>query len=99
MRYKLTFISGVAVGYLLGARAGRERYEHLRKSAQRIAQNPAVRNAAEAAGRTGREVALKAADAVTGKVGDRLPDSVTARVDKWRGNGAYAEDGWGTSNT
>ncbi|MDT3395477.1 YtxH domain-containing protein [Streptomyces sp. B1866] len=60
MRYRLTFISGVAVGYVLGARAGQERYEQLRKSARQIAQNPAVRNTAESAARTGRQTAEKA---------------------------------------
>ena len=38
MRYRLTFIAGLATGYVLGARAGRERYEQLRKAAQRIAR-------------------------------------------------------------
>jgi hypothetical protein len=99
MRYRLTFISGVAVGYVLGARAGRERYEQLRKTAQRVAQNPAVRNAAESAGQTGREVAVKAVEAVTSKVGDRLPPSVTERVNRLRGNGRAPDDDWGTSNT
>jgi hypothetical protein len=98
MRYRLTFVCGVAVGYVLGARAGRERYEQLRKSAQRVAQNPAVRNAAESAGQTGRGVALRAVDAVSSKVGDRLPDSVAERVRRLR-NGAAADDDWGTSNT
>ncbi|NSC21601.1 YtxH domain-containing protein, partial [Streptomyces albus subsp. chlorinus] len=59
MRYRLTFVSGLAVGYVLGARAGRERYEQLRKGARRIAQNPAVRNAGEAAALSGRQVAAK----------------------------------------
>ncbi|MCW2873866.1 YtxH domain-containing protein [Actinacidiphila oryziradicis] len=99
MRYRLTFITGVAVGYVLGARAGRERYEQLRKSAQRVAHNPAVRNAAETAGQTGRGAALKAVDAVKGKVGDKVPASVTAQVRRLRRKGAAVEDGWGTSNT
>jgi hypothetical protein len=99
MRYRLTFIGGVVVGYVLGARAGREKYEQLRKSAQRIAQNPAVRNAAESAGQTGRGVAVKAVDAVAAKVGDKLPPSVSDRVRRLRRNGASAEDDWGTSNT
>lgn len=46
---RLTFIAGLAVGYVLGTKAGRERYEQLKKSATRISQNPAVRNAAETA--------------------------------------------------
>jgi hypothetical protein len=99
MRYRLTFVCGVAVGYVLGARAGRERYEQLRKSAQRVAHNPAVRNAAESAGQTGRGVALKAVDVVSSKVGDRLPDSVAERMRRLRANGSPVDDDWGTSNT
>ncbi|MDX2848370.1 MULTISPECIES: hypothetical protein [Streptomycetaceae] len=99
MRYRLTFISGVAVGYVLGARAGRERYEQLRKSAQRIAQNPAVRNSVESAGQAGRGAAVKAVDVVTAKVGDRLPPAVAERLRRVRGNGSAGEDDWGTSNT
>lgn len=99
MRYRLTFVCGVAVGYVLGARAGHERYEQLRNSAQRVARNPAVRNAAESAGQTGRGVALKAAEAVSSMVGDRLPDSVAERVRRLRADGVPADDDWGTSNT
>ncbi|MBB5933109.1 YtxH domain-containing protein [Streptomyces zagrosensis] len=99
MRYRLTFITGVAVGYVLGARAGRERYEQLRKSAQRVSQNPAVRNTAEAAAHSGREAAGKAFDAVSAKLGDRLPDSVSERVQSLREQRNATEDDWGTSNT
>jgi hypothetical protein len=99
MRYRLTFITGVAVGYVLGTRAGRERYEQLRKGAQRLARNPAVRNAAETAGQTGRGVALKTADVVRGRVGDRVPQGMAAQVRRLRGKGTAVEDDWGTSNT
>jgi hypothetical protein len=97
MRYRLVFISGVAVGYVFGTRAGRERYEQLRKSANRFTQNPAVHDAVKNAKDTGRSVAAKAADAVVGKVGDKLPESVAERVrdlrqrdsdDDWGGSGA-----------
>jgi hypothetical protein len=99
MRYRLTFISGVAVGYVLGARAGRDRYEQLRKSARSFAQNPAVRNSVESAGQAGRGAAVKAVDAVTAKVGDRLPPAVAERLRRVRGNGSAVADDWGTSNT
>ncbi len=59
MRYRLTFIAGVALGYVLGTRAGRERYEQLKKSARRFAENPAVRNAAESAAHSGRDFAAR----------------------------------------
>ncbi|MGW4505801.1 YtxH domain-containing protein [Streptomyces sp. NPDC004436] len=100
MRYKVTFVVGLALGYVLGTRAGRERYEQLKKSARQVAQNPAVRNAAETAGRTGREYAGKAYAVVSEKVGGAVPDSVAGRVRGLRDRaGVGADDEWGTSNT
>ncbi|MEW2081130.1 YtxH domain-containing protein [Streptomyces sp. NPDC005283] len=99
MRYKLTFVIGLALGYVLGTRAGRERYEQLKKSARQIAQNPAVRNAAETAAQGSREVAGKAFHTVSEKVGERVPDSVAERVRSLRERTAAGEDEWGTSNT
>ncbi|XXZ49048.1 YtxH domain-containing protein [Streptomyces cavourensis] len=102
MRYRLTFIAGVALGYVLGTRAGRERYEQLKKSAQRFAENPAVRNAAESAAHNGRDIAGKAYHSVSDKVGDKVPASVAERVrslkERSSQNGG-AEDDWGTTNT
>ncbi|MFF5444766.1 YtxH domain-containing protein [Streptomyces sp. NPDC012888] len=95
MRYKVVFAVGLAFGYVLGTRAGRERYEEMRKSAREIARNPAVRNAAEQVGQTGREVAGKAFAAV----GDRIPASVAGRVRSLRERGQGYDDDWGTSNT
>ncbi|MER5756529.1 YtxH domain-containing protein [Streptomyces sp. NPDC002088] len=101
MRYRLTFVAGLVLGYVLGTRAGRERYEQLKKSARQVAQNPAVRNTAESAAQQGRQFAGKAYHAVSEKVGERMPDSVTDRVRSLRArntDGAGADD-WGTSNT
>jgi hypothetical protein len=100
MRYKLTFIVGAAFGFVLGARAGRERYEQMVQAAQRFAQNPAVRNAAETAAQQSRTVAVKAADTVGAKVGPKLPQPLAEKVRSLRSNGnGPGEDEWGTSNT
>ncbi|MFD7403726.1 YtxH domain-containing protein [Streptomyces sp. NPDC059866] len=99
MRYRLTFVVGLAVGYVLGTRAGRERYEQLKKSARQIAQNPAVRNTAETAAQQGRHFAGKAYHTVSEKVGDHMPDSVAQRVRSLRHANGFPEDDWGTSNT
>ncbi|MDI3406286.1 YtxH domain-containing protein [Streptomyces cavernicola] len=99
MRYKLTFVAGLALGYVLGTRAGRERYEQLKKSARQVAQNPAVRNTVESAGQSGRQFAGKAFASVSEKVGDRVPDSVAGRVRSLREKSQGDEDDWGTSNT
>ncbi|MER0445460.1 YtxH domain-containing protein [Streptomyces sp. Edi4] len=99
MRYRLSFAAGMALGYVLGTRAGRERYEQLKKSARQVAQNPAVRNTAESAAQTSRDVAGKAFHAVSEKVGDKVPASVAGRVRSLRERGQGGEDDWGTSNT
>jgi hypothetical protein len=45
MRGKVAFLAGAAVGYLLGARAGREKYDELVAAARRLMDNPSVREA------------------------------------------------------
>ncbi|MFF0227575.1 YtxH domain-containing protein [Streptomyces sp. NPDC004629] len=99
MRYRLTFVAGLALGYVLGTRAGRERYEQLKKSALQFAQNPAVRNTAETAAQQGRQFAGRALHTVSDKVGDRMPDSVAHRVRTLRERtaGGSGADDWGTS--
>ncbi|GHD98552.1 hypothetical protein GCM10010339_06180 [Streptomyces alanosinicus] len=101
MRYRLTFVAGLALGYVLGTRAGRERYEQLKKSARRIAQNPAVRNTAESAAQQGRQYAGKAFHTVSDRVGDRVPETVAQRVRSLRERNLNGtpDDDWGTSNT
>ncbi|MEO5874643.1 MAG: YtxH domain-containing protein [Streptosporangiaceae bacterium] len=63
---KAAFIVGAATGYVLGAKAGRERYEQIRKAARRVAQNPAVQSAAGSArtqaGDLGSRAAQKAGE-------------------------------------
>jgi len=48
MRYRIAFIVGLAVGYVLGTKAGRERYEQLQKMARQVRDNPSVQQAAGA---------------------------------------------------
>ena len=42
MRYRAMFFVGLAIGFVLGARAGRERYEQIVKYSQQVAGSPAV---------------------------------------------------------
>ncbi|MFF0306283.1 YtxH domain-containing protein [Streptosporangium sp. NPDC004379] len=64
--YRLMFGAGLAVGYVLGSRAGRQRYEQIKRMAERVADSPAVQ---EAAGLVGARVS-KATDIARTKVGD-----------------------------
>ncbi|MGP4113679.1 hypothetical protein ACTWP5_22560 [Streptomyces sp. 4N509B] len=78
--HKLMFVAGVAVGYVLGTRAGRERYEQMREQAHRLGANPAFRNTMDTATQTGRQAASRAAGAVATKAGDRLPGPVVEKL-------------------
>jgi hypothetical protein len=42
----LKFLLGAAIGYVLGTKAGHERYEQLLRTYQRVADHPAVQSAA-----------------------------------------------------
>src|SRR5512142_514386 len=46
MRGKLWFLGGMAAGFVLGARAGREKYEELVRTARKIKDSPTVQEAA-----------------------------------------------------
>lgn len=44
MKNKLVFAAGMAAGYVLGTRAGRESYEQLKTKAQELWENPKVQD-------------------------------------------------------
>jgi hypothetical protein len=75
-RYRFTFLTGLAVGFVLGARAGRERYEQLKRATRRVADSPAAQQAAGAV----QAQATNLAKATRQKVADGLPDKVTNYV-------------------
>jgi hypothetical protein len=65
----MAFVVGLGVGFVLGARAGRERYEQMVKVAHKAADSPAVQQAAGA-------IQAQAAGLVKttkGKLADQVP--------------------------
>jgi len=64
---KSTLLIGFAAGYVLGSRAGRERYEQISAGARKLAGNPTVQSAASKAQETVAAQAPVVADAVKEK--------------------------------
>jgi hypothetical protein len=75
---KLTMLAAGAVGYVLGARAGRDRYEQIKAGANRIASNPTVRAKAAGAG----QVIKEQAPVMTHKVVDAASNAKDAAKEK-----------------
>lgn len=69
MRYKATFVLGFAAGYTLGAKAGRERYEQIMRTARGLAESPTVQSAAGVL----QAQAINLVDTAKTAVVDRLP--------------------------
>ena len=77
---KIPLLAAAAVGYVLGTRAGRERYEQIKSGARKVARDPRV-----------QEVTHKAQDAVTHQAThaaelakDKVTDAASTAADKVR---------------
>lgn len=57
MKIRLAFLAGTALGYLLGARAGRSRYEKIKDQATTAWQDPKVQEGLKSAGNAIKEQA------------------------------------------
>ena len=57
MKGKVLFVVGLGVGYVLGTRAGRERYEQIKSQAQSVWRSPKVQEKATQAQDYAREKA------------------------------------------
>ncbi len=87
MGFKRGLLIGLGIGYVLGAKAGRERYEEIRRTWGRFTGHPTVQ---EVLGR-GREVVRESAEKSLHLVEEgvnRATDSVKRRLE------GQEEEGW-----
>ncbi len=78
MRGKLLFIGGLAAGFVLGARAGREKYEEIVDSAKKVWENPTVQEAAGVAQAQANRLYSEGKDKLSqSKLGEKLQTSPT----------------------
>lgn len=105
MRYRVTFLAGLAAGFVVGTRAGRERYEQMKRLARKAADSPAVQQAAGTAVAQATELAKTATSKLSDKVQERSPaladaakkagERLPTRIPGWRGKGGDAGTGTG----
>ena len=69
MKGKLMLLTGVAIGYVAGSAAGRQRYEQLKIQAKRAMESPKVQGAASEVQHRATEMASKVTHAAADKVG------------------------------
>ena len=106
MRGRITFLAGLAVGFVLGTRAGRERYEQMVKLARKVVENPTVQQTTRAAGSKATELSktagqklaermpkmAQAAKSSASKVRDRIPSRSSGDDDTAAANGTRPGD-------
>ena len=73
MRGKLMFISGLAAGFVLGTRAGREKYEEIRANAKKVWEHPTVQEAAGVAQAQANKLYTEGKDKIgSSKLGEKI---------------------------
>ena len=78
MKPRTGAILGFAVGYVLGAKAGKERYEQIRKVASTIANNPPIRQVLDESKALADKGTTKARAAISDQlheVGDQIREA------------------------
>jgi hypothetical protein len=78
MRGKILFLVGLGVGYVLGTKAGRERYEQIRERAKDVWESEPVRRQVDRAGDFVRERAPEVAGQVEKQL-RKINDQVKTR--------------------
>lgn len=69
MRGKMWFLTGAAVGFVLGARAGRETYDQLAQTAKRVWEHPTTQETAGVVQDQANRLYHRGRETVSGKVG------------------------------
>ena len=79
---KLSLLAAAGAGYVLGARAGRQRYDQIAATARKVAGNPQVQRVAHRA----QDAAAQQAAAAAGAAKDKVASAASTAADKVRGH-------------
>jgi hypothetical protein len=89
---KLTMLATFAVGYVLGARAGRERYEQIMGTVDKVRQDPRVQEKTQQAVDAAKQQAPVVADKVAGAASTAASAAASKLPGSGSGSGSH-EDG------
>jgi len=106
MRGRMTFLAGLAIGFVAGARAGRERYEQMVKYSRKVIENPTVQQTTRTAGAKVAQLSKAAAQKASkqmpkiaetakssaSKVRERIPGRNSGGDDNITANGSRPVD-------
>ena len=77
---KLPYLAAAFVGYVLGARAGRQRYEQIASAARTFARDPRVKRASSKA----QDAVVQQASAAADIAKDKVSSAASTAADKVR---------------
>ena len=95
MMKKMMLLGAGAVGYVLGAKAGRERYEQIAAQAQKLRSNPKVQQKMDEAKHVAKDAAEQAVGKVKEQAGSSAPGSTSSQSPT---AGTTAPSGFGVGN-
>ena len=99
MGFKLGFVTGMATGYYLGTKAGRQRYDQINRTVAKIKRSEAYEEVTEMAKAKVEEAAEKAKAAVEEGI-DKARDAVESRTgEHHNGHGNEVTDLGGYSSS
>ncbi|MFY1617097.1 hypothetical protein [Micromonospora sp. WMMD736] len=91
MRGKIMFLGGLAAGFVLGARAGREKYEELVVRGRKVLDHPTVQEAAGVAQAQANRLYSEGKDKLgQTKLGEKLGNGSTGKQELTAADDAFA---------
>ena len=95
MKFRLGLVTGLATGYYLGARAGRQRHDQINRSLAKIRRSETFEEVTERAKAVAEEAVEKVQETVDQLVGDKTENADQQVGSATNGQGADTETGSG----
>jgi hypothetical protein len=98
MRFKSGFLVGLGAGYVLGTRAGQERYQQIVDAASRLRENPGVQRLTGEVNKTVSVGKDRVAETAAAKA-DQAKEAVASKADQAKEAVASKAGGTGSSTS